>query len=220
MISGPVRLTSLTNFFQKLQALEFLSLVGSGAGAMTKEKPLMANGANLAFSKKAFESLGGYQGNETQASGDDVFLMLKIKEEFGGDSISFLKDRAAIVDTPAKSSWKEFINQRTRWASKTKAYKNFFSLFAAGVVFLFCVAILIATIGLVFTHFNPGVIIFMWAVKLLVDFLFLWSITHFMRQRGLLWYYLPAQLFVVIYTTIAGFLGNLGGFSWKGRRFQ
>lgn len=220
MISGPVRFTSLTNFFSKLQALEFLSLVGSGAGSVGKGKPLMANGANLAFSKKAFEMVDGYQGNEKQASGDDVFLMLKMKAYFDGDSVSFLKDRDAIVDTPAKSGWKEFINQRTRWASKTKAYKNFFSLFTAGVVFLFCVAIFIATITLFFGGFNVNLIIFMWGVKLGVDFLFLRSITRFMYQRHLLGYYLPAQLFVVGYTTIAGFLGNLGGFSWKGRQFN
>ncbi|MCF8339259.1 MAG: glycosyltransferase, partial [Bacteroidales bacterium] len=219
MISGPVRLTSLTNFFSKLQALEFLSLVGSGAGSVAKGKPLMANGANLAFSKKAFEKVGGYQGNEMQASGDDVFLMLKMNEFFKENSVSFLKDEKAIVDTSPKSNWKEFISQRIRWASKAKAYKNFFSIFSSWVVFVFCIAIIIATIGLVFGEFNPGMVIFMWAVKLVVDFIFLWKLTRFMKQNDLMWYYFPAQLFVIGYTTIAGFLGSLGGFSWKGRRY-
>lgn len=219
MISGPVRLTPITDFFSKLQALEFLSLVGSGAGSVAKGKPLMANGANLAFLKKAFEKVGGYQGNEMQASGDDVFLMLKMNEYFKENSIAFLKDEKAIVDTSPKSNWNEFISQRIRWASKTKAYKNFFSIFASGVVFVFCIAIIVATIGLAFGGFNPGMVIFMWAVKLVADFIFLWNITHFMKQNDLMWYYLPAQLFVIGYTTIAGFLGSLGGFSWKGRRY-
>jgi hypothetical protein len=34
----------------------------------------MCNGANLAYKKSLFQELNGFQGNDTIASGDDVFL--------------------------------------------------------------------------------------------------------------------------------------------------
>ncbi|MCF8232954.1 MAG: glycosyltransferase, partial [Bacteroidales bacterium] len=220
MISGPVRFIPLTSFFTKIQALEFLSLVGSGAAAIGQNNPLMCNGANLAFSRKAFFEVGGYYGNENYASGDDVFLMLKMKRHYGHFAISFLKDPKIIVDTPPKPNWHGFINQRTRWASKTKAYRDSFSLFTSGVVFLFCVTLLLIILLLVVGQINPVRVVTLWAVKLIVDVFFLWRITGFMKQAYLMKYFIPAQLFVVLYTTIAGFLGSLGGFSWKGRAYK
>lgn len=220
MISGPVRLSPVNGFFQKIQGLEFLSLVGAGAGAIGNANPLMCNGANLAFEKEAFDEVGGYRGNENYASGDDVFLMHKMKEHFANGAISFLRDRNAIVDTPAKPNWKAFINQRTRWASKTKAYKDFFSLFAAGVVFMFCIILIIALLMAVAGKITAGHAIALWMVKLLIDLLFLSEIAVFTQQKNLLKWFLPAQLFVVGYTTIAGFLGSLGGFRWKGRTYN
>lgn len=220
MLSGPVRLSPLKSFFSKIQALEFSSLVGSGAGAIGRGKPLMCNGANLAFEKEAFDEVGGYAGNETYASGDDVFLMLKMKETYGSGAISFVKDAEAIVDTPPKAGWKEFINQRTRWASKAKAYKNLFSLFASGVVFLFAVVLLLATLGFLTGTVSTESFLALWALKLFSDFIFLARINRFLNQSFLMRYYFPAQLFVVVYTIIAGFLGNFGSFSWKGRSYK
>ncbi len=220
MLSGPVRLSPLNNFFSKIQALEFSSLVGSGAGAIGKGHPLMCNGANLAFSKEAFDEVGGYAGNETYASGDDVFLMLKMKETYGSEAICFIKDTEAIVDTPPKAGWKEFINQRTRWASKAKAYKSLFSLFASGVVFLFAVVLFLVTLAFLAGHISLESFIALWAVKLVTDYIFLLSINRFLNRSYLMRYYFPAQLFAIGYTIIAGFLGNFGSFSWKGRSYN
>ncbi|MDZ7776590.1 MAG: glycosyltransferase family 2 protein [Bacteroidales bacterium] len=96
----------------------------------------MSNGANIAFLKKAFHDVGGYGGNEQYVSGDDVFLMMKLQKTYGKQAITFLKDRDAIVKTAARETWKEFMEQRIRWASKQSLYKTFFALYASGTVFL------------------------------------------------------------------------------------
>jgi len=220
MLSGPVRLSPLKSFFSKIQALEFSSLVGSGAGAIGLGKPLMCNGANLAFEKEAFDEVGGYAGNEIYASGDDVFLMMKMKATYGSEAISFVKDAEAIVDTPPKAGWKEFINQRTRWASKAKAYKSLFALFSSGVVFLFAVALLLVTLGFLMGNVRLESFLALWVVKLVIDYIFLYRINRFLNQSYLMRYYFPAQSFTIGYTIIAGFLGNFGSFIWKGRRYR
>jgi len=42
----------------------------------------MCNGANLAYSKKAFEEAGGFTGIDNIASGDDMLLMHKIYKRY------------------------------------------------------------------------------------------------------------------------------------------
>ena len=78
MALGPVVLTPASTLFERIQQLEFLAIMGITGGAASLGNPIMANGANLLFSKKAFIEAGGYSGT-SNPSGDDVFLMLKIK---------------------------------------------------------------------------------------------------------------------------------------------
>jgi len=104
MISGPVTFYNNNTVFKKIQSLEFLSLIASGAGAIGNNTVLMCNGANMAYSKKAFEKVGGYSGDEDFASGDDVFLMMKMRKYLGNEKVSFLKKRDAIVSTKAQNS--------------------------------------------------------------------------------------------------------------------
>jgi cellulose synthase/poly-beta-1,6-N-acetylglucosamine synthase-like glycosyltransferase len=219
-ISGPVRQAPLTTLFSKLQALEFLSLVGSGAGAIGAGKALMSNGANLAFRKEDFWKVGGYEGNENFASGDDVFLMMKLQKEIGDHAISFVKSRSAIVDTEAKKSWKEFLRQRTRWASKAKAYRTTFAIYASGVVLAFNALLMLSLPGLFFFPGYAQLVLILWGIKLATDATLLFPFTRFMGQQQLLWYFIPAQVFVAFYTSIAGFLGFSKSFSWKGRTFK
>ena len=79
MIIGPVAYHNETTFFEKLQSLEFLSLVAVSAGASAIGKPIMSNGANLAYEKEAFKIAGGFS-KDRFSSGDDVFLMMKFRK--------------------------------------------------------------------------------------------------------------------------------------------
>jgi cellulose synthase/poly-beta-1,6-N-acetylglucosamine synthase-like glycosyltransferase len=80
MVLGPVVLTPASNLFERIQRLEFLAIMGITGGSAAMGHPVMANGANLLFDRNAFTEAGGYSGSENP-SGDDVFLMLKMKEK-------------------------------------------------------------------------------------------------------------------------------------------
>jgi len=90
MILGPVSINHNKSFFSKLQALEFMSLISSAAGSCNAGFPLLANGANMAFTKQAYIDCGGFSGNMHYPSGDDMFLMIGIKRKFGTKAIRFL----------------------------------------------------------------------------------------------------------------------------------
>lgn len=219
-LSGPVNHAPLTTFFSKIQALEFNSLVASGAGAIGAGTALMSNGANLAFRRKAFLAVKGYEGNESFVSGDDVFLMMKLQKAYGKQAITFVKDPKAIISTAAKSSWKEFMEQRKRWASKTKAYKTFFALFTSVIVFFFNFLLLLSPVYLLLNPSGYSWVLAAWAVKFFTDALLLFPVSRFLGQAHLFRYYLPAQFFVMFYISLAGFLGMTTKFSWKGRVYR
>jgi len=176
----------------------------------------MCNGANFCYEKSAFESVGGFEDNHHYASGDDVFLMLKINKQYGSGSVGFLKDRAAIVTTASQPNLRSFLNQRMRWTSKSPGYTDFGIILTAASVLLINLGILIGLcFGLFFGSFQP--FLFLLISKLIIDFPLLIALSSFMHQKRLLAYYLPVQVlmpFYVVFTALGGLFSTV---SWKGR---
>jgi len=214
-ISGPVKMTG-KGIFAGIQGLEFMSLIGSGAGSISAGMPVMCNGANFCYEKTAFEVVQGFEDNQHYASGDDVFLMLKINKQFGSGSVTFLKDRAAIVTTAAQPDLLSFLKQRMRWTSKSPGYTDFGIIFTAASVLLINLGLLIGLgYGLFFGNFQS--FLFLLVSKLIIDFPLLIAVSSFMHQKRLLAYYLPVQVlmpFYVVFTALGGLLSTV---SWKGR---
>ena len=134
MILGPVLPLPGSGFLEKAKALEFISLVASGAGAAGQGHPIMANGANLGFYKEELFLTKDPLKKEIP-SGDDLFLMLSVKKNEPGN-ILFLKSMDAAVYTAMPKSWKSFLHQRKRWISKSRFYRDFDLIFTAGAVLL------------------------------------------------------------------------------------
>jgi cellulose synthase/poly-beta-1,6-N-acetylglucosamine synthase-like glycosyltransferase len=219
-VSGPVKLHPVRNAFEKIQALEFLSLIGAGAGAIGKQKSLMCNGANLAFRRKAFEEVGGYAGNDRYTSGDDVFLMYKMIKKFGVKGIWFNKTPESIVSTRPQPNIKAFFQQRIRWASKSRGYPQRFSKWAALIVFLMNFWLFLFTIYSLVLIQKFDILAAFWGLKTIFDVPLLVITARFCQQKKLLWWLLPTQVFVVIYTSLTGIMANLATFAWKGRKYK
>ena len=108
-------------FFKIFQSLDFMTLQGITGASVYKKFHNMCNGANLAYEKKVFHEVGGFEGIDNIASGDDMLLMHKIQKLYP-DKIKYLKSTNVIVQTQPAETVKEFINQRIRWASKADKY--------------------------------------------------------------------------------------------------
>lgn len=176
LLIGPVNTHTPNSFREKLQQLEFVTLVASGAGAAGAGLPIMCNGANLAFTKKAwFESRTDL--HEEQISGDDVFLLLSIKKRKG--TIRFLKSEKAMVTTAVAPDLKSFVRQRMRWTSKAPAYTDFHLLLTALSVF----GISVVQLALLFLSFLSVQyfigFLTVFCIKLLIDFIFCMKIKDF-----------------------------------------
>ena len=217
LLVGPVAFNYRNNnIFQKLQAFEFLSLIGSGAGAIGINQPIMCNGANLLFEKSLYENSNI---KNHIASGDDIFLMLYAKK-INKKSIHFIKSKEAIVYTRPVKSVKEFLNQRIRWTSKSKAYRDFDIIFTALIV-TFANLVLAFSFAYTiwdFSFLNTFILLFI--IKSIFDLLILIPVTKFFHTVKLLWLVFPLQIiypFYIVFTVIFGLIGN---FNWKDRYFQ
>lgn len=218
MLFGPVLLKPMKGFAGAFQELEFLSLVGSGAGAARIGRPVFCNGANMAFRRAAFSEVGGYKGNERYASGDDVFLLHKFKKRFGSKSVRFLADREAILFTGGMENWKDFIGQRIRWASKTRGYGDLFTFTLAVSVFFMNLALaLILVAGIL----KPAILLIfggLFAMKMLPDLWILAAITGFAGRRKLLRWFPVFEAVYIAYVIYAGIMSQFARVTWKGRK--
>lgn len=218
LISGPVVYEASGGFFSAFRSLEFLSLIGSGAGAIGAGTPIMCNGANMAFEKAVWEELMQNPSSGKYVSGDDVFLLHEIKNKYGGTSIHFLKDKGAIVTTTPPPGLGGLLNQRFRWVSKSRGYQDVMTVVTAfGVFFYSFFTMLLFIISLFLDEFLlPFLILFF--IKLIIDLPVLAGICRFTSRQRLLWYYLPVQALHIPFIVFTGIAGNLAGFSWKGRK--
>ena len=211
------------------QALDFMMLQGITGASVHKKIHSMCNGANLAYTKKAFEEVGGFSGIDNIASGDDMLLMHKIYKRYP-DKVMFLKSKDAIVQTAPVSSISEFFNQRIRWASKADKYddKRIFAVLL--LVYLFNLVLLLLPI---LTLFNPGKlsiihyplsIINLWLLLLVlktsIELIFLYPVAKFFGKQTMLWLFPLMQPFHILYTVIAGWLGKFGHYTWKERKVK
>jgi len=219
LISAPVVSDCSNGFFSKLQALEFLSLVASGAGAMSAGKPIMANGANLCFERTLYNELNGYNTHESYASGDDVFFLFEAKNHCKNkNELCFLKDPESIVTTNGPRNLKEFMQQRIRWASKSKGYKDALAVFTALIIFLFNLSIPVLLLCGILNTWYIVLAAILFVVKLMVDFPLLLSAARFAGRPELIWVYFPMQLIYPFYIITTAVLSFVMKFEWKGRK--
>ncbi len=122
-VAAPVQFENTGSFMALFQVLDFMSLQGITAAAVGAGAHSMCNGANLAYQKKAYYEVGQFAGIDQIASGDDMLLMQKMRKAFPG-KLGFLFHQDAIVSTLPMPNWKQFINQRIRWASKGTHYQD------------------------------------------------------------------------------------------------
>ncbi len=219
MIVAPVTYSAKRNTLQIFQLIDFMSMQGITAAAHKLNLGNMCNGANLAFSKAAFESVNGYDNISHLASGDDYLLMMKINKAYPG-RISYLKSPEAIVTTAPQTSWKGFLQQRVRWASKSGKYNDARLTAVLILVYLFNVTLLALAIAGSFSSFYWLVAIGMLVVKIIAEYLFLRGVARFFNSAWITGYLVLLQPLHVAYIVVAGFLGFFGKYEWKGRNVQ
>ncbi len=218
VIVGPVVIPPGKAFFNKLESLEFLTLIGSTAGAIGIGNPIMCNAANLGFRKAVYLELEEDILNKA-SSGDDIFLLLAAKKMYGGH-ISFLKSREATVFTMPTKDLREFYRQRTRWTSKSRYYKDFHIIFTAIVVFLINFLLLLTVFLVIFNHQVLYGLIYLLTIKFMVDYMLIVPVAKFWNLGKLTSYFIPAFILYPVYVVSVSIFAFIKPFTWKERKIK
>lgn len=220
LVCGAVELEGNTCLFSRLQQLEFVSLMATTIGSIALGYPLMANGANIAVTRAAWDAAERKAQGRQHASGDDMFLMLSIRKLFGRNSVVFNANRSALVRTPIKPTLAAFFQQRARWVSKSGQYSQPWVVITGGTIALFN-AMIMCCLGI--GVFMPKLLVcsfVLLGLKLFVDFSIMMLAAFRFRKSSLMYYYPLLQLVYPAYVLISFAWGRLNMLHWKGRKID
>lgn len=215
LVFGPVHSERGRTLFHSLQQIEFASVMAAGMAMFGLGHSLYCNAANLAYRKEAFNRVGGFEGNDHVASGDDQFLLDKIKSAYK-DPVYLLNTPEVLVITKPQETIRNFVHQRLRWAGKWSRTMTFtgralaMGIFAIQFVFIFAYWQIASE--------NSIILIVMMSTKLLLEFIMVGNVLSIAGQRISLLHFVILQLIYPFYVIGIGVLSNFASFEWKGRQ--
>jgi hypothetical protein len=148
------------------------------------------------------------------ASGDDIFLLHSLKKE-PGSKIVCLDAPDGIVTTCQTESPGSFLKQRSRWASKVKAYDDPLTLLLSIVTFVTIISILVFLIWGIFDRSFILLFLVSLLIKSVPDFLILYKTTRRFKQTHLLKWFLPSQIMYPFYVVVVVCCSIFSKSSWK-----
>lgn len=197
MIICPVVLSTGRGFFKSLQEIEFLSLQGVTAASTFSGNSTMCNGANLAFTKVAYEKHSGNLYDEL-STGDDIFLLHSLKKE-NESKILWLESIDAIVTTQSSSTIKSFFDQRSRWISKAGFYNDLFTITLAIVTFVTILIQIFLLFAGIFDTFYLWILLAITIIKSIPDFLIINNRSKAYGKKKVMKWFLTAQIVYPFY---------------------
>lgn len=212
MVVGPVLYRRRGTPFDGVQALEYIGLVALGAGFVRLGIPHLCNSANLAYRRRAFEEIGGYEGLDRVSTGDDVFLLHRMGYESDWSVRACTERRAAVITDP-NSSLRTFLAQRMRWTSGHARYEKFRHRLTSVLCYAFYAML---AIGFVLPAFREAALLAL-GIKVMSEASVLLPAAKRFGRLPLVLYLVPAQLAQIPYILFIGIAGTFGGYSWKGR---
>ena len=137
------------SFASAFDSYEAAALQGVTEAMALAGKPVMCNGANMAFRKDVYLLNAGALHNHIP-SGDDMFLLHAVKKT--GGVILWNNDSASVVTTTGKNSFTALLSQRARWASKAVYYSDNETILTAVGVLAANVSFIIIFAGAFFAY--------------------------------------------------------------------
>ncbi|MCG6960537.1 glycosyltransferase [bacterium BMS3Abin03] len=219
-VSGPVEFIDDEKFFSEIQKMEFAGLVLTGAGLIGSGNSTICNAANIAYRRKVFNEVDGFNDHLDLSSGDDEFLLQKIASDTKY-KIKFSVDKKSVVRTSSNKSIGEFYHQRKRWASKGLFYNDKSLIFKLILIYFFYIGLIAQTFLSIFLSWY---FILTLAVSLLLKLFFEFRIMikgkRLLFPRLSLKTFIGAEFFQIFYIILAGFAGMFGNLQWKERKIK
>jgi len=177
--------------FAKIQTLDWMYLLTVGAGAAGLGKPVSIIGNNFAFRRATYEAVGGYE--KLGFSIIEDFALMRAIHEQTHWQIIFPLDPQIAITTESATSWREFYEQRQRWAAGGKEVGPLTKWFMV-------IAFLGHLICLTAFFISAKLAIICFAVLAGVDFLLIWQSARRLGRRDLLAIFPLFEIYYFLYS--------------------
>jgi cellulose synthase/poly-beta-1,6-N-acetylglucosamine synthase-like glycosyltransferase len=204
----------LQEIFIKLQFLELLSQYIFSMGSMSQGIAWTCTGNNLAYRRKVYDELGGYETLGLTGLEDNMLL-----QWVGKNSRWKVKPAFNTVYTKPTETVSQFFAQRIRWASSSLQYRLSlvaFLIMAYGLNLLVPLLIGLSFFGII-SH--KELIVFL-SLKIVPEFLLVLKGLTLFNKIDLIKYFPLIEPLHVIYVLICGIHGLSGKFAWRGRKYR
>jgi cellulose synthase/poly-beta-1,6-N-acetylglucosamine synthase-like glycosyltransferase len=219
-VSGPVEFEENSSAFSKFQKLEFAGLVLCGAGLIGSGHPTICNAANIAYRRKVFNEVGGFNDNMNLSSGDDELLMQKISKDTDF-KVKFCINKNAIVKTEANKTAGDFYQQRKRWASKGLFYSDKLLVLKLILIYSFYVGLIVQIfLGLFYHQIFLISFLISISLKIILEFRILSKGKRIIFNDLQLKHLLVSEILQIPYIIFAGLVGAFGNYLWKSRKVK
>jgi cellulose synthase/poly-beta-1,6-N-acetylglucosamine synthase-like glycosyltransferase len=129
----PLVMKKEKGFLAYFQWLEFSILQSITRGSAHREKPLLCNGAHLAFRRNEWLDIQEQYQHQHLSSGDDQFLLQAFRMR--AKKIKYCDSLKGKVQIEPVNSWKALLEQRRRWSGTTRSYR-LWDMKALGIITL------------------------------------------------------------------------------------
>jgi len=214
LIVGPVGLTISDSFLETFQHWEFSALQMVTFGSAALKFPTLCNGANLCFSREEYNRANLKE--EETPSGDDIFLLHHLLK--GKKAVEFCLSKEMLITSKPETAFYAMLQQKIRWASKSKYITNPATLAIGGITFI---TNLIAVAVIPYTIVNPEryiSIALIWGPKIIAE-----AILVFVPSKKVYGAYPKAASFILsallmpFYATFVALASLFLKFTWKKR---
>ncbi|MCI0707183.1 MAG: glycosyltransferase [Ignavibacteriae bacterium] len=207
--------TPVPQLVQGMLALDYFSLFALAAASSGLGKALTASGTNFSYRRQTYLDIGGFESVKGMISGDDDLFVNEVTRRKAG-KFSFALDPQSYVPAAAPKSWRQFWNQRIRYASKGRHYGGAMTI---GLIAVYLLNLCIIA-GLVAPPFGVSGLLWttlaVWGAKSMMELSLLRHAAELFHEQRLLKFFLPTVVLHPLYVTVFGFLGLFAKFTWKG----
>jgi len=209
MVLGHSPVRRQKGFFNILQRFDTICESAVAAASCYLNKPTHSNGRNLAFRKKTFLEVGGYNKISQISTGDDFFLSKIISTSTKWKFI-YNTDPNSFVTTKPERFGKKYIHQQLR--RNSKAFYLTLPLFiVASWIFLFHAAL----VALLFTKTGCCIFFVLLGLKFSSEFIPVIISANKFNQKDLLKYFPLLWIIYPVFIITFAVLGSLQFYRWK-----
>ncbi len=203
------------NYNYGLLALEYFSHAAVAAASTGRGFPATCVGTNLAYRRQVFLQLDGFGQFSGYHSGDDDLFLQRVRDE-SGYGVCYAYDSDSFVYNAPPATFRQFFNQRLRYASKGFFYPW---KFTATLTALWLFNFVMFFYPLTFFADSGKIFLFITAVtaKLISDYIFMTRAAGIFSMQKLMRYFMLAEILHVPYVFFFGLAGQFISYEWGSR---